>query len=270
LREKGLLLQSGGKGVLKGRARVLVVAPESIARFVALALNHGIFDVDMTPDVTAAAARCRALKPHLLVVDIDVRDGDALELVSLRVGGRNTPTIVLTQRGDLNTKLKAFDRGADDFMTTPITPEELVARSLAVVRRSYGDAVPFVPIIKFLGLEIDLMNRLALVGGRKLELTPMEQALLYLLASNTERTLDREEILDAIWGSDFVADSNLVDRHIRNLRAKLNDDWRHPRFIRTIPGRGYQFLARPVNSGGEGRGGTPGGAQSDGGMGAFG
>jgi DNA-binding response OmpR family regulator len=232
------------KGSLKGPARVLVVAPEPLARFVALTLSHGIFEVDALEDLPAARDRCMAWKPHLLIVDIDVRDGDALELVGLRVGARHTPSIVLTERGDLKTKLAAFDRGADDFMSTPITPEELVARSLAVVRRAYGDEVPFIPIIKVTGLEIDLLNRLAHVGGKKLELTPMEQALLYLLASNAERTLDREEILDAIWGSDFIADSNLVDRHIRNLRVKLQDDWRDPHFIRTVPGRGYRFVGR--------------------------
>lgn len=224
------------------------MADEPVGRFVALALSHGIFDVETVGDLRTAKARCADWKPHLLILDIDVHDGDALELVSLRVGARRTPTIVLTDRGDLKTKLAAFDRGADDFMSTPITPEELVARALAVVRRSYGDEVPFVPIIKLSGLEIDLLNRLARVGGRKLELTPMEQAVLYLLASNPERTLGREDILDAIWGSDFMADSNLVDRHIRNLRVKLQDDWRHPRFIRTVPGRGYQFLGRSEQS----------------------
>jgi DNA-binding response OmpR family regulator len=252
--------------VLKGPARVLVVADEPIARFAALTLSHGIFEVDTIHDLRGARSRCRDWKPHLLILDIDVRDGDALALVALRVGARRTPTIVLTQRGDLKTKLAAFERGADDFMSTPIAPEELVARALAVVRRAYGDEVPFVPLIKLAGLEIDLMDRLARVGGRRLELTPMEQALLYLLASNVERTLDREEILDAIWGSDFVADSNLVDRHIRNLRVKLGDDWRHPRFIRTVPGRGYRFVAGQggpeASTGGGGREGSPEGAFS--------
>ena len=238
----------------------MVVAAEPIAGYVALTLSHGIYDVEAIAGLREARARCREWKPHLLILDIDVRDGDALDLVGLRIGGRNTPTIVITERGDLKTKLSAFDRGADDFMSTPMAPEELVARSLAVVRRAYGDEVPFVPTINISGLEIDLLNRLATVGGRTLELTAMEQALLYLLASNSERTLDREEILDTIWGSDFVADSNLVDRHIRNLRVKLQDDWRHPRFIRTVPGRGYRFTAgsSPARTSSEGSGGSPG------------
>ena len=233
---------------LDGPARVLVVAAEPIAGFVALALSHGIFEVRSVPTIDAAQELRRTLKPHLLIVDVDAHDGDALELIAQHPGARRTPTIVLTERGDLKTKLEAFDAGADDFISTPTTPEELVARALALVRRSYGDEVPFVPIITVAGLEIDLLNRLATVGGRRLELTPMEQALLYLLASNPDRTLDREAILDAIWGSDFTADSNLIDRHIRNLRIKLQDDWRNPRFIRTVPGRGYRFVAQRMRS----------------------
>jgi len=80
-------------------------------------------------------------------------------------------------------------------------------------------------------------------GAVKLNLTAIEQALLYLLASNPGKTLDRETILDALWGADYVAESNLVDRHIRNLRVKLKDSWRRPRYIETLPGKGYRFLA---------------------------
>ena len=78
-------------------------------------------------------------------------------------------------------------------------------------------------------------------GHSELQLTGLEQSLLYLLAANAGRVLSRNEILDALWGTDYIADSNVVDRHIRNLRAKLQNDWRRPRYIRTIPGRGYQF-----------------------------
>ena len=118
-----------------------------------------------------------------------------------------------------------------------------VARALAVMRRTYGDAIPFIPVIKVGGLEIDLLNQQVRAGALKLNLTTIEQALLYLLASNPGKTLNRETILDALWGADYVAESNLVDRHIRNLRVKLKDSWRRPRYIETLPGKGYRFLA---------------------------
>ena len=230
---------------LKGPARVLVVADEPIAGALALTLNHGVYDVERTSRIADAEERRLGWKPHLLIVDLDLKDGDASVLIGEVVRGKRIPTIVLTERGDLKTKLAAFDKGADDFVTLPFTPEELVARSLALMRRTYGDSVPFVSAIRVAGLEIDLLNQQVTAGNVKLELTAMEQALLYLLASNPGKTLDRGSILDAIWGTDFVADSNLVDRHVRNLRVKLKDNWRRPRFIVTVPGQGYRFLATP-------------------------
>ena len=230
---------------LKGPARVLVVADEPLAGVLALTLNHGVYTVSRTAHLAEAEERRLTWKPHLLIVDIDLEEGDASGLIGEVVRGTRIPTIVLTERGDLKTKLAAFDKGADDFLTVPISPEELVARSLALMRRTYGDAVPFVPVIKVAGLEIDLLNQQVKSGTSRLHLTAMEQALLYLLASNPGRILDRESILDAIWGTDYVADSNLVDRHIRNLRVKLKNNWRRPRFIGTVPGKGYRFLASP-------------------------
>jgi len=87
------------------------------------------------------------------------------------------------------------------------------------------------------------LNRRVKSGSTRLELTTIEQALLYLLASNPGETLDRDTILDALWGWDYTAESNIVDRHIGNLRMKLKDDWKSPRFIETVAGRGYRFRA---------------------------
>jgi two-component system, OmpR family, KDP operon response regulator KdpE len=108
--------------------------------------------------------------------------------------------------------------------------------------RSYGDAVIFTPIIKVGELEIDILRRTVRAGTVELHLTSLEQGLLYLLAANAGRVVTREEILDALWGVDYVAESNIVDRQIRNLRARLQHDSRQPRFIATVPGRGYRFV----------------------------
>jgi len=91
-------------------------------------------------------------------------------------------------------------------------------------------------------LEIDILSRTVRAGSSELHLTSLEQSLLYLLAANAGRVVTREEILDTLWGVDYVAESNVVDRQIRNLRARLQNDWRQPRFIATVPGRGYRFL----------------------------
>ena len=222
---------------------MLVVVDQPLANLVALTLNHGKYDTRVARDVTRAQAELETWRPHLLLVDLDADDSEGLRLIGQRVANRRVPTIVFSVRGDLKTKLAAFERGADDIITVPFVPEELVARALALMRRSYGDGVAFIPVINVAGLEVDLLNRKVKVGKLRPELTAIEQALLYLLASNPGQTLGREEILDALWGADYVAGSNIVDRHVRNLRLKLKDDWRKPRFVETVPGKGYRFLA---------------------------
>jgi DNA-binding response OmpR family regulator len=182
-------------------------------------------------------------QPHLAILDMDLEGIQIMTLLGATpVGGMRLPVIGLTRRGDLRTKLAAFEAGADDILTIPFAPEELLARVIALVRRAYSDAVTFTPVIKLGELEIDILNRTVHSGTSDLHLTSLEQSLLYLLAANAGRVVTREEILDTLWGVDYVAESNVVDRQIRNLRARLQDNWRQPRFIATVPGRGYRFL----------------------------
>jgi DNA-binding response OmpR family regulator len=109
------------------------------------------------------------------------------------------------------------------------------------VPRPEGGSAVSTPVIRAGELEIDLLHRQVRVDQRDLHLTPLEVSLLYLLAANAGQALTRDEILNQIWGTDFVAESNVVDHHVRNLRAKLRDDWRQPRYIATVPGKGYRF-----------------------------
>ena len=130
----------------------------------------------------------------------------------------------------------------DDILTVPFSPEEFVARTLALMRRTYRAEFPFKPVLRLGELEIDILNRSVRAGGHELHLTALDQSLLYLLAANAGRVMTRDEILDHLWGVDFVAESNVVDRHVRNLRAKLQNNWHRPRYIATVPGRGYRFV----------------------------
>ena len=152
------------------------------------------------------------------------------------------PVVALTRRGDLKAKLAAFEQGVDDLLSVPFSPEELVARVLALLRRTAPAGAALRPVLRLGALEIDILNRRVRAGTSELHLTSLEQSLLYLLAANAGRLLTRDEILDHLWGVDYAAESNVVDRHVRNLRAKLGDDWRRPRYIATVPGRGYRFL----------------------------
>lgn len=235
-------------GRLPTPARVLVVLDQPIlTEVVKLALSHGLYMVEVV-GAQDALARFRQWRPHLVILDIDLEDGAFLaEVTGAGRAGTAVPIIALTRRGDLRRKLEAFEAGADDIMTVPFSPEELVARAVALIRRSYRESITFTPTITLGELEIDILNRRVRAGHSDLELTGLEQSLLYLLAANAGRVLSRNEILDALWGVDYIADSNVVDRHVRNLRAKLQNDWRHPRYILTVPGRGYLF--RPVSDG---------------------
>jgi len=230
---------------IEGPPRALVVADRTLGNVLALALNHGRYETRSVTTIADAERELVAFKPQLLIVNIDLDRERALALVGTRVAGQRIPTIGLTGRGGLAVKLAAFDRGVDDLMVIPFFPEELVARVIALMRRTYGETVPFIPVIKIAGLEVDLLNQSVRKGETRLELTAIEQALLYLMASNPGQTLGRDEILDTIWGRDFVAESNIVDRHVKNLRTKLEDDPRRPRLITTVPGKGYRFVGKP-------------------------
>jgi DNA-binding response OmpR family regulator len=222
---------------------VLVVVDQPVlAEVVRLALGHAQLQSRVAPSAADAMAGL-APTPHLAVVDADLENGAILDrMKSATADGARLPVLALTRRGDLETKLTAFAHGVDDIVTVPFSPEELVARVLAILRRTYGAAAEFTPVIRLGELEIDIMRRSVTSGGHELHLTSLEQSLLYLLAANAGRLLTRDEILDHLWGVDYAAESNVVDRHVRNLRAKLQNDWRRPRYIATVPGKGYRFV----------------------------
>lgn len=207
-------------------------------------LSHMGFVLKNVTTKAQAAANLTTWQPHLVLIDMDHADASLIEhLGDPAPGGKRLPVIGLTHGSDLNSRLTAFAAGVDDVLSIPFAPEELLARVIALVRRSYSDVVTLTPVITVGELKIDILNRSVQAGTSELHLTALEQGLLYLLASNAGRVVSREEILDALWGTNYVADSNVVDRQIRNLRARLKDDWKQPRFISTVPGRGYRFLS---------------------------
>jgi two-component system alkaline phosphatase synthesis response regulator PhoP len=233
------------------RALVLDDRP-LVVDLIELTLNHGVFLVRPARNLAEAEAILDEWRPHLAVIDMDHDDSTAL---LGRLGDANrltkgvTPALGLTRRGDLKTKLRAFELGVDDILTMPFAPEELLARAIVVTRRATGIDRPLIPTITIGEIEIDILSREVRTGNSLIHLSGIEQSLLYLLAGRAGRVVTRDEILDAIWGTDFMAESNIVDRHIRSLRVKLQNDYRHPRFIATVPGEGYRFIPTFSNRG---------------------
>jgi DNA-binding response OmpR family regulator len=222
---------------------LLVFDRPILAELIELILKHGAFTSRVVENAAQVETAVAEWQPHLVVLDMDLDGKEIMALLGARTAGsRRLPVLGLTRRGDLRNKLAAFDTGVDDILTVPFAPEELLARVIAVLRRSYSDTVTFTPVIKIGTLEIDILNRSVRAGTSEVPLTSLEQSLLYLLAANAGSVVTREEILDTLWGTDYVAESSVVDRQIRNLRARLQDDWRKPRFIVTVPGLGFRFV----------------------------
>jgi two-component system KDP operon response regulator KdpE len=224
--------------------RVLILADQPlVVDLISLTLNHGAFvtrDVSTLDEAREAAADWQ---PHVAVIDMDLGGPASLRpLHPPSDAAHAVPILALTRRGDLKRKLEAFDQGVEDVLTVPFSPEELLARVVVITRRTYGVASGLVSALRIGELEMDIVNRQVIAGGETLHLTALDQSLLYVLVANAGRVISRDEILDAVWGPDFIAESNIVDRHVRSLRAKLQNDWRKPRYIETVPGRGYRFI----------------------------
>jgi DNA-binding response OmpR family regulator len=229
---------------MRGPARVLLVLDDPILEFVKLTLNHGLYITHTASTFVEAATALSVWRPHLMILDQNLNGVRLMERI--RLNEVRLPVIVVTRRAHFESTLSAFDMGANDVLTIPFAPEELLARVIGLLRRAYSDVGSLTPVIKFGDLEIDILNCTVLVGGAALHLTSLEQSLLYLLAAKAGRVVTREEILDTLWGVDFVDEGDVVDRHIRNLHARLQTAGRQARLITTVPGRGYQILLPSV------------------------
>ena len=221
---------------------------ETLGSLVGLTLQHGRYEIRRTTDQQECRELLNEWAPHLAFIDLDLYE-EFIDTFGRGLTHGHTPIVAFTRRRDTALKLSAYERGADDIIEVPFTLDEIVARPFALMRRAHSITLTIVPKIRLDGLEVDLMEQRVSVGGRALNLTPIQQTLLYLLAANAGKALSREDLLATIWGGEFEIESNVVDRHIRELRVKLGDEWRLPRFIETVPGAGYRFKAQvPVTT----------------------
>ncbi|HEV8535548.1 MAG TPA: response regulator transcription factor [Candidatus Limnocylindria bacterium] len=217
---------------------------EALANLVSLTLQHGQYESQRAIESAECRRIIREWEPDLAFVDLD-RYGNFVDFIGQVTTEGHLPILAFTRKRDTALKLSAFERGVEDIVEVPFTLDEIVARPYALMRRVHGIDVPLIPKIRLDGLAVDLIEQRVRVGGKDLQLTPIQQTLLYLLAANAGRVLSREELINSIWGGEFEIESNVVDRHIRELRVKLGDDWRTPQFIETVAGRGYRFKSQP-------------------------
>ncbi|HOO12473.1 MAG TPA: response regulator transcription factor [Bacillota bacterium] len=184
--------------------------------------------------------------PDVVILDIMLPGNDGLTLCRKLRDIRMTPIIMLTAKGDEADRVLGLEMGADDYVSKPFSPRELVARIKAVLRRTQMNDAAGGWKTKYPGLEIQANTRRLLVDGEEKEVTPKEFDLLYHLAQHPRRVFTREELLTTVWGYDYFGDQRTVDVHIRRLRAKLSP-LAHE-YLTTVWGVGYQFTP-PVKEG---------------------
>lgn len=220
-------------------AKLLVIDDEqSILDVVAAYLRPEGFDVRTATDGPTGLQAARTFKPDVVVLDIMLPGMDGIELLTRLRRESDVYVILLTARTEEADKLVGLAVGADDYVTKPFSPRELVARIKAALRRlrSGGESAEAQTLI-FPHLRIDVGSRRVWVGGREVELTTTEFDLLKTLAEHRGRVLGREQLLEKVWGYDYFGDDRVVDVHIGHIRQKLGDD----RFIVTVRGVGYRF-----------------------------
>src|SRR2546426_9647 len=224
------------------RGKILLLMDQPLSNLVSFTLRHLEHEVQSARTLRDAMKLVEVFKPDLVIADYD-REPKALQLTEKGARPRAIPVIVMTHRRETQVKLSAYDQGAHDIIEVPFTPDEIVARAVAALRRTRGIRSTIVPRIHVGDLEIDVMTETVRFAEKYFHLTPLQHTLLYLLAANAGQILTRDQIIQDIWGSVDVVDSNVVDRHIRDLRVKLQDSWKEPQFIETIPGKGYRFVS---------------------------
>jgi DNA-binding response OmpR family regulator len=220
---------------------ILVVDDEP--RIVQLArdyLAHAGFDVITASDGPSALASARTRGPDLIVLDLGLPRMDGLDVARAIRRDSAVPIIMLTARREETDKLVGLELGADDYLTKPFSPKELVARVRAVLRRVGGD-LAHADVVRVGDVELDVPRVRVTIEGRRVDLTPTEFQLLLTLARQPGRVLTRSQLLDAVHGVAFESFERAIDAHVKNIRRKIEPDPRSPRYLQTVFGVGYRF-----------------------------
>jgi two-component system alkaline phosphatase synthesis response regulator PhoP len=227
-------------------ATILLVDDEPrIVQLVRDYLEHGGFTVLVASDGPSALRTARTGRPDLVVLDLGLPGIDGLDVArALRRDGE-IPIIMLTARTEESDKLVGLELGADDYMTKPFSPKELVARVRAVLRRAEGLQSPSDVIRVGADVELDLPRMEARFAGRRVDLTKTEFQLVATMARQPGRVFTRAQLLNAVRGVAFESYERAIDAHIKNVRKKVEPDARSPQFILTVFGVGYRFAEPP-------------------------
>ncbi|HEY8538967.1 MAG TPA: phosphate regulon transcriptional regulator PhoB [Steroidobacteraceae bacterium] len=229
---------------MSGKQILIVEDERPIRDMIAFALRRGGFEVREAGDVSSARASIADRRPDLVLIDWMLPDMSGLELTRALKRDRETrdlPIIMLTARADEQDKVTGLEGGADDYVTKPFSPRELLARIRAVLRRA--SASEGADVIEIEGLVLDAASHRVSVGEKTIQLGPTEYKLLSFFMTHAERVYSRAQLLDRVWGGNVYVEERTVDVHIRRLRKAL-EAFKYDRFIQTVRGSGYRFSTR--------------------------
>ena len=220
--------------------QILIVDDEpKITRLVRDYLENAGFAVTVARDGREALMRVRTERPDLIVLDLGLPGIDGLDVTRALRRDAGVPIIILTARAAETDRVVGLELGADDYVTKPFSPRELVARVRAVLRRHEGDAGE--ELLRAADLSLDVARMRVEVAGRRVDLTSTEFALVAALARQPGRVFTRSQLLDAIHGIAFESYERAIDAHVKNIRRKLEPDPRQPRYLLTVYGVGYRL-----------------------------
>lgn len=219
-------------------AKILVVDDEqSILNLVEVYLRPEGFEVQTAMDGESALAKARAFKPDLIVLDIMLPVKDGIEVLTALRRESNVYVIMLTAKTEETDRVVGLSVGADDYLTKPFSPRELVARIKAALRRLQQPVSDLGEVLTSKHLRIDAGSRQVFVDEKQVDLTAIEFDLLKVLAQHRGQVLSREQLLERVWGYEYFGDFRVVDVHLGHLRQKLGKR----QFIQTVRGVGYRF-----------------------------
>ncbi len=229
------------------KQKILIVDDdENIAELISLYMTKECFETKIAYDGESALQEISGFSPDLILLDLMLPGIDGYQVCREVRQKSQTPIIMLSAKGEVFDKVLGLELGADDYLEKPFDTKELVARVKAVLRR-YKASAPSAPVsnakqVTYPSLTINLTNYSVIYNGRTVEMPPKELELLYFLAASPNRVFTREQLLDQIWGYEYIGDTRTVDVHIKRLREKIKDheSWR----IATIWGIGYKFEVR--------------------------
>lgn len=230
------------------KQKILIVDDdENIAELISLYLNKECFDTKIVYNGEDALTAFDTYQPNLILLDLMLPGMDGYQVCREIRARSSTPVIMLSAKGEVFDKVLGLELGADDYIMKPFDSKEMVARIRAVLRRSQAarpdtQTAGNIKRVSYENLEINLTNYSVTCDGHPVDMPPKELELLYFLASSPNQVFTREQLLDQIWGYEYIGDTRTVDVHIKRLREKIKD---HPSWsLSTVWGIGYKFETR--------------------------